>query len=71
MVARTRRTNSAARSVHAGEPSVRAPGDEASASTSWHRAGSTSSSRDTASQSCRECWQTSPIWLLALQHSRP
>ncbi|PKA53005.1 hypothetical protein AXF42_Ash001986 [Apostasia shenzhenica] len=32
MVARTRRTNSAACSTHAGEPSVRAPDDRASAS---------------------------------------
>ncbi|PKA47669.1 hypothetical protein AXF42_Ash014446 [Apostasia shenzhenica] len=44
MVAKTRRTNSAARSMHAGEPSVRASGDEASASTSRHRVGSTPSS---------------------------
>ncbi|PKA62844.1 hypothetical protein AXF42_Ash019427 [Apostasia shenzhenica] len=34
MVARTRRTNSASRSIHAGEPSVWAPDDRASASTS-------------------------------------
>ncbi|PKA62586.1 hypothetical protein AXF42_Ash012172 [Apostasia shenzhenica] len=34
-------------STHAGEPSVRAPGDEASASTSRRRAGSASSSRGT------------------------
>ncbi|PKA45804.1 hypothetical protein AXF42_Ash018355 [Apostasia shenzhenica] len=47
MVARTRRTNSAARSVHAGEPSVRAPDDRASASTSRRQAESASSSRGT------------------------
>ncbi|PKA57087.1 hypothetical protein AXF42_Ash002391 [Apostasia shenzhenica] len=47
MVARTRKTNSAARSLHAGEPSVRAPDDRASASTSRRRAKSTSSSRGT------------------------
>ncbi|PKA62596.1 hypothetical protein AXF42_Ash012182 [Apostasia shenzhenica] len=47
MMARTRKTNSAARSVHAGEPSVRAPDDGASTSTSRRRAGSVSSSRGT------------------------
>ncbi|PKA59431.1 hypothetical protein AXF42_Ash019585 [Apostasia shenzhenica] len=47
MVARTRKTNSAARSAHAGEPSVRAPDDGASTSTSRRRAGSASSSRGT------------------------
>ncbi|PKA50447.1 hypothetical protein AXF42_Ash021066 [Apostasia shenzhenica] len=47
MVARTRKTNSAARSVHVGEPSVRAPDDRASTSTSRRRAGSASSSRGT------------------------
>ncbi|PKA62168.1 hypothetical protein AXF42_Ash015052 [Apostasia shenzhenica] len=47
MVARTRRTNSVAHSMHAGEPFVRAPGDEASASTSRHHAGSTFSSKGT------------------------
>ncbi|PKA60344.1 Fasciclin-like arabinogalactan protein 7 [Apostasia shenzhenica] len=47
MVTRTRKTNSAARSLHAGEPSVRAPDDRASASTSRHRAESASSSRGT------------------------
>ncbi|PKA65535.1 hypothetical protein AXF42_Ash005869 [Apostasia shenzhenica] len=47
MVSRTRKTNSVARSLHAGEPSVRAPDDGASTSTSRHRAGSASSSRGT------------------------
>ncbi|PKA60631.1 hypothetical protein AXF42_Ash006264 [Apostasia shenzhenica] len=47
MVARTRKTNSVARSVHVGEPSVRAPDDGASTSTSRRRVGSASSSRDT------------------------
>ncbi|PKA53801.1 hypothetical protein AXF42_Ash011280 [Apostasia shenzhenica] len=47
MVARTRRTNSAARSTHAGEPSVRAPDDRASTSTSRRHAESASSSRGT------------------------
>ncbi|PKA58080.1 hypothetical protein AXF42_Ash019306 [Apostasia shenzhenica] len=47
MLARTRKTNSAARSVHAGEPSVRAPNDRASASTSRRHAESASSSRGT------------------------
>ncbi|PKA54762.1 hypothetical protein AXF42_Ash000597 [Apostasia shenzhenica] len=47
MVARTRRTNSVARSAHAGEPSVRAPDDRASALTSRHGAESASSSRGT------------------------
>ncbi|PKA50978.1 hypothetical protein AXF42_Ash007634 [Apostasia shenzhenica] len=47
MVARMRKTNSAARSLHAGEPSVRAPDDRASASTSWSHAESASSSRGT------------------------
>ncbi|PKA59788.1 hypothetical protein AXF42_Ash011912 [Apostasia shenzhenica] len=47
MVARTRRTNSATRSVHAGEPSVRGPDDRASASTSRRHAESASSSRGT------------------------
>ncbi|PKA55856.1 hypothetical protein AXF42_Ash018763 [Apostasia shenzhenica] len=46
-VARTRKTNSAARSLLAGEPSVRAPDDGASTSTSRRRAGSASSSRGT------------------------
>ncbi|PKA51140.1 hypothetical protein AXF42_Ash010580 [Apostasia shenzhenica] len=48
MVARMRRTNSVARSTHAGEPSIRAPRDEASASTSRRHAGSASSSRGTS-----------------------
>ncbi|PKA52968.1 hypothetical protein AXF42_Ash001949 [Apostasia shenzhenica] len=47
MVARTRKTNSVARSMHAGEPSVRAPDDRASASTSRCHAESASSSRGT------------------------
>ncbi|PKA60974.1 hypothetical protein AXF42_Ash019963 [Apostasia shenzhenica] len=47
MVARTRRSNSAARSTHAGEPSVRAPDDRVSASTSRRHAESASSSRGT------------------------
>ncbi|PKA48633.1 hypothetical protein AXF42_Ash021042 [Apostasia shenzhenica] len=47
MVARTRKINSAAHSTHAGEPSVRAPDDRASASTSRHYAESASSSRGT------------------------
>ncbi|PKA67280.1 hypothetical protein AXF42_Ash004773 [Apostasia shenzhenica] len=47
MVARTRRTNFAARSTHTGEPSVRAPDDRASASTSRRHAESASSSRGT------------------------
>ncbi|PKA47123.1 hypothetical protein AXF42_Ash021776 [Apostasia shenzhenica] len=47
MVARMRKTNSAAHSIHAGEPSVRAPDDGASTSTSRRHAGSTSSSKGT------------------------
>ncbi|PKA52632.1 hypothetical protein AXF42_Ash001613 [Apostasia shenzhenica] len=47
MVARTHKTNSAVRSLHAGEPSVRAPDDGASTLTSRRRAGSASSSRGT------------------------
>ncbi|PKA52019.1 hypothetical protein AXF42_Ash008248 [Apostasia shenzhenica] len=47
MVARTRKTNSAARSIHIGEPSVRASDDGASTSTSRRRAGSASSSKGT------------------------
>ncbi|PKA57261.1 hypothetical protein AXF42_Ash002565 [Apostasia shenzhenica] len=47
MVARTRKTNSAAHSVHVGKPSARAPDDGASTSTSRRRAGSASSSRGT------------------------
>ncbi|PKA64810.1 hypothetical protein AXF42_Ash016841 [Apostasia shenzhenica] len=47
MVARTRKTNSAARSIQVGEPSVRAPDDGASTSTSRRRAGSASSSGGT------------------------
>ncbi|PKA62618.1 hypothetical protein AXF42_Ash012205 [Apostasia shenzhenica] len=47
MVARTCKTNSAARSIHIGEPSVRAPNDGASTSTSRRRVGSASSSRCT------------------------
>ncbi|PKA46319.1 hypothetical protein AXF42_Ash021631 [Apostasia shenzhenica] len=47
MVARTRKTNSAARSMHAGEPFVRAPDDRDSASTSRRHAESASSSRGT------------------------
>ncbi|PKA56309.1 hypothetical protein AXF42_Ash011239 [Apostasia shenzhenica] len=47
MVARTRKTNSAARSVHTGEPSVRAPDDRALASTSRRHAESASFSRGT------------------------
>ncbi|PKA55774.1 hypothetical protein AXF42_Ash012066 [Apostasia shenzhenica] len=47
MVARTRKTNSAARSLHAGEPSVRVPDDRASVSTSRRHAKSASSSRGT------------------------
>ncbi|PKA57532.1 hypothetical protein AXF42_Ash020076 [Apostasia shenzhenica] len=46
-VARTRRTNSAVRSAQVGESSVKAPGDEASASTSRHHPESISSSRGT------------------------
>ncbi|PKA54969.1 hypothetical protein AXF42_Ash003605 [Apostasia shenzhenica] len=47
MVARIRRTNFAAHSAHADEPSIRAPGDGASASTSRRRIESASSSRGT------------------------
>ncbi|PKA64800.1 hypothetical protein AXF42_Ash016831 [Apostasia shenzhenica] len=60
MVARTRRTNSEARSTHAGEPSVRAPGDEA-----LQRPGAKPnlllSPKIPALQSYRGCWQTSLI----------
>ncbi|PKA55287.1 hypothetical protein AXF42_Ash003924 [Apostasia shenzhenica] len=47
MVARMRKTNSAAHGVHAEEPSVRAPDDRASALTSRRHAESASSSRGT------------------------
>ncbi|PKA48261.1 hypothetical protein AXF42_Ash021791 [Apostasia shenzhenica] len=47
MVARTRRTNFAARSIHAGEPSVWESEDRVSASTSRRHAESASSSRGT------------------------
>ncbi|PKA52742.1 hypothetical protein AXF42_Ash001723 [Apostasia shenzhenica] len=47
MVARTRGTNSAVHSTQTGEPSVKAPGDETSASTSRRHPGSTSSFRGT------------------------
>ncbi|PKA55923.1 hypothetical protein AXF42_Ash014595 [Apostasia shenzhenica] len=47
MVARMRKTNSAARSIHVGEPCVRASDDEASTSTFRRRARSASSSRGT------------------------
>ncbi|PKA48980.1 hypothetical protein AXF42_Ash019518 [Apostasia shenzhenica] len=70
MVARTRRTNSAARSTHAGEPSVRAPDDRVLASTSRRHAKSAFSSRVPASQNFRGCWRTSLTWSLASQPNR-
>ncbi|PKA60578.1 hypothetical protein AXF42_Ash019471 [Apostasia shenzhenica] len=54
MVARIRRTNSAARSAQTGEPSVRAPGNGASASTSRHRTKSASSSKGTHASEIQE-----------------
>ncbi|PKA48216.1 hypothetical protein AXF42_Ash021743 [Apostasia shenzhenica] len=71
MVARMRKTNSAARSLHAGEPSVRAPDDGASTSTSRHRVESASLSRGTRVSELQGCSQISLTWSPVSQPSRP
>ncbi|PKA59806.1 hypothetical protein AXF42_Ash011931 [Apostasia shenzhenica] len=71
MVARMRRTNSAARSAHAEEPSIRAPGDELPLQDPGVAPDLPLPLGVPASQSFRGCWRTSPTYSPASPFSKP
>ncbi|PKA60971.1 hypothetical protein AXF42_Ash019960 [Apostasia shenzhenica] len=65
MVTRTRRTNSAARSTHAGEPSVWAPDDRARPQLLGVTPNLLPPPGEPVSQNFRGCWRISLTWSLA------